>query len=1151
MTALVARPSILRGIPLDRHAVIEASAGTGKTFALEHLVVQLVVAGDVPLDRLLVVTFTEKATNELRARIRAKLEELDRGAGRPATPEEVRAGDAWLIDDGARHKLSRAVRAFDGATITTIHAFCQGVLRDNAFASGRLFEEEQVDGRDAFGRAMRDALRREVAGDPKRGPWLEAALARGWSIQRIEDLLWRCSSVRAELRPVVDIRELTRALQAMPVVDVGDRHLVEAMRSWGVHASTARAVGTRIFELSEAVVQARRRGDLPGYVAAASRIDLEKIVTGLAGVVPAAGPAAVACIAAAELAARTPPFPAALAAAVLPPTLDTLVRTKREAGRYDFDDMLSLLDEALAGPRGAALAASMRRRFSHALIDEFQDTDETQWSIFRRAFFAPAAGARSTVFLVGDPKQSIYRFRGADVHTYLRAGGELAAAGATRVTLDRNFRSTAALVDAQNVLFGPESAEPIFDGPIPYVPVACGRPDRALVDGAGRPLSAVHVLRVRGEPSLEALGEVIAREIRTAIDPASPWRFDDKPLELHDFFVLTRTTREGRVVGGALRRAGIAHAYFKEEGLFQTDEARDLLAVLYAIADPDDRACRLAAWLTPFFGVSLGAVERARDVHSGHPLVERLRGWKHLADARDFGRLFEALVRESGVVRRQIFFADGEREVTNYLHLLELLLEHARAGHVTLTELCAELAGLIAQTRLPLRLEGNVQRLESERRAVQIMTIHKSKGLEAPVVFVAGGASQPRSDDVRVYHEGGRRRAWIGEPSSEVKPLVKAEEAEEDQRLVYVAFTRAQGRLYVPCLVDDGGRPKKLRRAAYDRMNRRVAEVVASPRALFTVEDVARPRVTGGDAGGGDPGSSAFRPAADWFVGDDRAARHDALRRAHAGLALTSYTRMKKSWSSGAFGDPARAIEEEAFAEHTAHELPVLGPTRSSGVFLHELLERVPIESFAATRELDGWRSRPEVSRVIDEAMAVHRVDPAQRDHAERLVWTAYTTPVTLPSGAVLAAGLSGASRIVREMAFIFANGNANGNNGLRGAGDRVLVRGAVDLAFEHEGLTYFVDWKSDSMPSYAPGAVAQRVAERYEGQLRLYALAVARLLGIASPEDHAARFGGVLYCFLRGFGPDGAGLYVERPSHESMLAWAHELEAWSPEEEP
>ncbi len=1138
MTFLAARPAVLRRLSLPRHAVIEASAGTGKTFTLEHIVVDLIVRLGVPIERLLVVTFTEKATNELRARIRAKLVELDTGNVAAATPEEVRVGDFWAMGDEPRRRIADAVRSFDSATITTIHSFCQRILRENAFASGRLFEEEQVDGRHAFGRAMRDALRREVARDPFCAPWLEAALRRGHTVQSLEDLLWRCASSRAELRPRVDMPALAAAVDAMPVVDAAEQGLADTIKSWGVHGKTASSAAKRVYTLSKAALDARERRDLPGFVLDIAGTDLAQLVTALDGVSPAPGRAATACLAAAELARLTPTFEAAIAAALLPAALEVLLQRKREAGRYDFDDMLTLLDGALAGPRGASLAGSLRRRYSHALVDEFQDTDETQWSIFRRAFVDPAPGGRASVILVGDPKQSIYRFRGADVQTYLRACAELSGPDGSRVVLDRNYRSTPRLVDALNAVFDSSASDSVFQNDIRYTPVGCGRPDRALLDGAGAALSPVHVLRLCGELSLEAIGAVIAREVQAATSPRAPWRLDGRRLELEDFFVLTRTAREGRTIGAALRRAGIAHAYYKEDGLFQTDEARELLAVLRAIGDPDDRALRLAAWLTPFFGLSLSALDRARDVPPGHPLVERLRAWRSLAEGRDFGRLFEAMTRDSGLVRRLVFVAEGEREVTNYLHLFELLLEHARSGHVTFGELVAELAGLIAHTRLPLRFEGNVQRLETDRRAVQIMTIHKAKGLEAPVVFVAGGATSSRPDRVHLYHDDGRRLAWVGSPSGEVKDLIRNEERDEDQRLFYVALTRAQGRLYVPCVVDEARRAKKLR-GSFDRVNRRIADLLAAAESLFSVEDVASPAPVVDVAA--PAGTGVFRPPVEWFVERDLRPHYDRLRADHAGLVLTSYTRMKASRAStGAWtGVASPRDDDEGPGVEAAQSF--LEASRSSGVFLHELLERVPLESFAGAPTFELWRGRHDVDAAVGQAVLIHRVDPGQREHAERLVWAAFMTPAQLPGGGRLDAGIASASRLVREMPFVFRRGCA------KDAGDSLLIRGSVDLAFEHRGLTYLVDWKSDSLPSYSAETVARRVEERYEHQVHLYAMAVTYLLGIATAEDHERRFGGILYCFLRGFDAEGAGLWASRPSFEAMRGWAAELDAWSP----
>jgi exodeoxyribonuclease V beta subunit len=1126
----VARPSVLRRVPLDRHAVIEASAGTGKTHTLEHLVVELVLAGDVPVDRILVVTFTEKATNELRLRVRRKLEDLHDGRGAEPTESELRDGDFWTIDDAAQVKLTRALHALDGATIATIHAFCQRVLRENAFASGRLFAERQVDGRDAFGRALRESMRRVVATDPARAPWLEAALRSGWYIGRIEDLLWSVSQARGELRPAFDPAALDAAMAAFPVEVREQFRGRDEMRAWGMHAATAKKVGSQLSEIAEAVETAREGGGGPAFVQACASVEFPYLLDKLPPFLPRPGVLGRACEAALGLARVTPSLTGALAQTMLGPLREELAQHKRAEGQYDFDDMLSLVDDALRGPRGGALVEALRARWSYALIDEFQDTDETQWSVFRRAFFEPHPAAKSVVCLVGDPKQSIYRFRGADVETYARAREDVVASGGARLALDTSYRATAALVGATNAIFDAGAASPFFTGGIAYEPVRCGRPERALLDGAGRKLSPVHALRFEGEPPLAAVAARIAREIAVITDPARPWRLDGEPVAPHEVFVLTRTGLEGKTVGAALRAAGIAHAFFKEDGLFQTAEAREVRTLLLAVDDPSDRSRRLGAWLTPFFALPLEEAERARDLPASHPYHSRLLAWKALADAREFERLFDAIVADSGILRREIFFADGERELTNYLHVLELLLEHARRTRATLRDLVHALSGLIDKTRMPLDLEGNVQRLESERRAVQVMTVHKAKGLEATVVFVAGGWGWTGDREVRTVHLGGERVAWVGKLPSDLKARVQEEEREEDQRLMYVGLTRARGRVYLPCAAKQGVPYKG--RGGYEPVNRRLGELLAQGSEWVTVEDVGPPRPSLRVVATEEARAEWVPPRA--LLHDaDAAAEHARLREGHAGALVTSYTRLRgaRSGARAAWTD-----EPEERRERKAEEVvdvttgAALSSTRTSGVFVHEVLERVPLASFAA--DFDAWRARPDVAALFDETVAVHRVDPAQRASAERLVFDAYTTSIALPGGATLPR-IAGASRVVREMEFVFPAQEG-----------RVFVRGSLDLAFDHEGRTYFVDWKTDRLPSYGPAAVGEHVGAHYAEQARLYALAVVKLLGLRSAEDHASRFGGILYVLLRGLDGAGNGLWTSRPSWDELRVWDDALRA-------
>jgi exodeoxyribonuclease V beta subunit len=865
-------------------------------------------------------------------------------------------------------------------------------------------------------------------------------------------------------------------------------------------------------------------------VTASQDVDFPYLLEKLPGYLPRRGPTAHACAAAVELARVTPSLTGALAHVVLGPVRDELGKRKRAAGQYDFDDMLSLVDEALRGPRGPALVAALRARWRYALIDEFQDTDETQWSIFRRAFFDPAPGPASVVYLVGDPKQSIYRFRGADVETYLAARDDVAGSGGERVALDTNYRATKPLVDATNAVFDQTAAAPFFSGAVRYEPVACGRPQRALADGHGRIVTPLHVLRFDREIALPVLASRIAREIAAVTDPARPWTLDGRPLAHEDVYVLTRTAAEGRAVGAALRAAGVPHAFFKEEGLFQTDEAREIRALLVAIEDPGDPARRLAAWLTPFFGLPLADVERARDLPASHPYVARLVDWRAMAEARDFERLFESVVCDSGVLRREIFFAEGERELTNYLHVLELLLEHSRRTRATLRDLVHALSGLIDRTRLPLDLEGNVQRLESERRSVQIMTIHKAKGLEAAVVFLAGGATWGGDKDVRVLHEGGRRLAWVGKMSAEVKQRVTEEEREEDQRLMYVALTRAKGRLVLPCAVKDGAAVRL--RGAYDAVNRRVVEVASRGGPLVYVEDVPPIRVVPSSAAG-DAAAETWRPPEALLAEADAAAEHATLRERHAGAVVTSYTRLRggrpaarPAWGDEGEGDTRRAEK----ADEAIDQVPAttLRSARASGVFVHEVLERVPLASF--DHAFEAWRARPEIAALFDETVAVHRVDPAQRAHAERLVWAAFTTPVALPGGGTLAR-IASASRVVREMDFVFPV-----------AGLGAYIRGSLDVALEHAGKTYFVDWKTDSLAAYDPATLGEHVAAHYADQVHFYALAVVKLLGVRSRAEHEARFGGILYCFLRGMDGHGAGVWSARPTWDEVTGWEDAL---------
>lgn len=1113
-------PHILDQIPRDKNAVIEASAGTGKTFTLEHLIVDRVLAG-VPLERILVVTFTEKATAELRRRVRAKLIEV-----RTSTRDDPE-GPSWPIDEEAKGRLSLAERRFPSAAISTIHSFCQRALSEHAFLSRRLFKETVVDGRRVFHEAWRYVVRHELAREPELVPFLETWLTEGRDLDELERLLFAVSR-KPGVGPALDLFELERAMNAIRLQDVENAAreasavrrvnrpwtAKEALQEVAAVISRVKQNG-RLFELDD-----RLREPLDALLHSERR-SLERSATG-AALLPQL----------AALKDALAPLEVFLVHAILPRVEARAAEMKRSRGLVDFDDLLHLLDEALSEPeRGETLAAALRARYRVALIDEFQDTDLVQWRIFRRLYLGREREER--LYLIGDPKQAIYGFRGADVYTYLLAKKEIEAEGGRVVPLVECHRSTRALVEAYNHVILGTSAGPLFSGPVGYDHPAVAAPNAPRFYGPDGREAAPICLVAPEEPI--PVGEMRTRlarwmiaEIRRLTNPAAPFRLGEAPVRLADIFVLTYTETEGWDVGDMMMAAGLPHRFFRQEGLFQSREARAWFDVLAAVLDPTDPARRNRAFLSPIFGLAVEEILRLGEASFAHPLVRRLFAWRELMEAREYGRLFSRVLADSGVLRREQVLGRGDRARTNYVQLAEILTEQVGRRKPSPEELVVELGRMIDEEDAPRGgPSANVLRVGAADDAVQIMTSHKSKGLEATVVFLFGGFWAPPTTPPFAYREQGQRRLDVRRAAALDPPTqrkVAVETREENERLGYVALTRAKGRLYLPFRpeVKGGGRYEllELRAQALAEKPGQHAEVrslSAIPTSVSAPPEVAivTPEEISTDAG------------VDAAVGLER------LRRSHAGPTLTSYSRMKAELAGSradARTNEDRVGEVEALTPPTppADELP---GGKETGILVHEVLERVGLDPGIAQQTPEVWAQLPEVAEVLLEAMLLYDLDRSMLPALARLCHRALSAELLLEDGRRLA-GLASADRVVRELEFLFP---------LRGKSS--LVIGFTDVVFEKDGKAYFLDWKTDLLPDYSSAALGEHVDKSYRLQVKLYSLALFRLLGTTTPEETAARFGGVLYVFMRGLGAGGEGQWFLRPTHEDLLAWAGELE--------
>src|SRR5579862_6909770 len=516
------RPAILDRILDGGHKIIDASAGTGKTFTIERTVVELLLTGAGTIDQILVVTFTEKATAELRARIRATIEDVMSGRGL----EHTRPSERRRLSDDQCERLRSALFSFHHAPIHTIHSFCHRMLTELAFDSGVRFGLDLASGRHEFHEAVRAELRERLKSDRRVGPlvgeWLSDERRNS---DGLEDLLWQAYTQRylrtgerernqkalTDLRNMFDADALAKAFRIAAIKDDAREKAVAATREL---ESILKGADRSIAALTEGLVDfdfaricrptktSKRTGKFPD--------DMSQTVRAIVD-------AAKQVQAALAIEQR-------VVDELLPDVVHRMDARKRERGTLDYEDMLAWLADALDGVRGKSLATTLRERYQFTLIDEFQDTDELQWKIFRRVFVEGGGG--NVVYVIGDPKQAIYGFRGADVHAYLEARERLSESGAATVNLRENFRSTANKIEACNLIFDQNAEPPLFTGKIQYDPPAeCGRPALRAVAANGNSIPVTLVkFAPRAErhkfsrPMREAIGFGIAHAIRRIIE---------------------------------------------------------------------------------------------------------------------------------------------------------------------------------------------------------------------------------------------------------------------------------------------------------------------------------------------------------------------------------------------------------------------------------------------------------------------------------------------------------------------------------------------------------------------------------------------------------------------------------------------------------
>ncbi len=1201
------RPLALR-FPLHGSRLIEASAGTGKTFTISALYLRLVLghggadgfARELLPPEILVVTFTDAATRELRDRIRARLVQ----AAKVFRDEEQ--GDDLLRQlrgdfpaeqwPACARRLDIAAQWMDEAAVSTIHGWCQRMLREHAFDSGSLFTQTlETDHGELMAEVVRDYWRQQCY------PLQGAAL--GWVMnhwqhpdkllkEKLRPLLGEADAAPTEAlgvlleraletqaRELAELKapwpawadELEALLDAAVTAKAVDGRKIQAryyqpwfakLREWAAGDEAALDIGTGFTRLTpDGLAEAWKKGEPPQHAALDAMAGLKGRLDALAG----------------------PAEPAQRHAAAW--VRQRFEQEKRRRAEMGFDDMLSRLDAALQGDNGERLAEVIRGQFPVALIDEFQDTDPLQYRIFDRIYRIEENSSASGLFLIGDPKQAIYAFRGADIHTYLRARY---ATDGRHANLETNFRSSQALVDAVNRVF--QLAEQREDGrgaflfregadnPLPFLEVkARGRKETWQVAGSKPPALSLWQLPsdepLSGTAYRDELAKRAASEIARLLSLGQQGQAgfaeqgELKPLRPSDIAVLVRNGTEAEAIRSQLGKRGVRSVYLSDkDSVFASQEAQDLLLWLRACAEPDvDRPLR-AALASRSLGLELAELEQLnQDERIWERRVMQFRGYRQRWQRQGVLPMLHRLLHDFELPQRLMARDDGERALTNLLHLAELLQQAAAEldGEQALIRYLSELlAGEIQAA------EEQVLRLESDAALVRVVTIHKSKGLEYPLVFlpfICGFRAVEGGQPLQV-HDGERRRLVLN-PDQETIERADRERLGEELRLLYVALTRARHACWlgIADLKDGRGKSSGLHRSALGYLLGGGTPLAGSAALAQWLEPL------------NEEGESAVLPAPEasdarfeerlsaeaelhWRTPKRRAAEHwwiasySALR-----TGETAETATPSRFDDAAPDSPAaqKAGDDErenVFMPLRAGDLPSLhrfprGP--NPGTFLHGLLELAGREGFAALAQ-SPERLRDQIARRCQLRGMTEWIATLGDWLLELL-----TTPLALGEG--VQAALAELATYQPELEFWFEARQVDvrridelvQRHVLPGQPRPALSRdtlngmfkGFIDLVFEHEGRYYVVDYKSNWLggedAAYTQEAMAAAVTEhRYDLQYVLYLLALHRQLKLRLPDyDYDRHIGGALYLFLRGSRAAGQGIHHARPPRELIEA--------------
>jgi len=1134
---------------------LEASAGTGKTYTISKIVVRLIAEQHIPISGILVMTFTEAATKELKTRIRSAIQQTLQGMSQADTSDEL-AILYTKTNPQAANSLRTALATFDEAAIFTIHGFCNRVLKEFAFESNRLFEPTLI--------------------KEQRPLWLEA-IQDFWRAHHYKGDHFTASILSYHRHSPEGLLDTFLKVNKYPNIEVfppvSENHYSETISET---KHVWRKLNTCLLKEKETVFQFLNSDSLFKKTLRDQLPDIRKTLKigfpenpsyNFLSILENTTPDKLQqqflkkfedTVIPADFFNLVSLWQDALETFLHQHTFycfeavkDALQAKKQEDNLLSFDDLLPSILETLESTSGTRLQEKIQQSYPAILVDEFQDTDAQQTELFRRLFITPD----HFLFFIGDPKQAIYNFRGADIFSYLKAR-DLAK---HRHTLSTNWRSSALLVDAVNGLFSQNTAPFLFTE-IPFLPStsALGNTNFTF---EGTTLAEPLRLCFQSSTNDKVIGNIQARDkICTALTLEilsllnSNYQLDGKAVIPSDIAILTRSNKEAHMVRENLEKYNLPSVLHSDETVFETPEVSQVVSLLNVLLEPN----RLD-WLRGFYASKWFSWTAAKI----HTVNESPHGWneiqKKMQDLHDHwfshgvAYCLDEWIRWSGIKQNLLEKAGGERSATNLLHLVELLSQAETELKLTPSALLQWLNHSIEK---PDRERDDfITRLESDDLAIQIVTIHKSKGLQYPIVFVpfAWGSVFNRTEDGLIYHNTAEENQTVfdkrTDPDDQAKQQFYKETLSDASRLLYVALTRAQHACYL-----FWGDYKNQEHSSIGHLLG-LSKIASQSSSLLTreaIEALKRSNLVGIQFLDTDEMAERTESNYNRFEGFGQLKSRSISRVPERGFYISSFSSLasgfKEAYEETVVEDEDTEIQQvEVETENSIFSLP---KGTATGNLIHDILENTDFnnaQSLQDTVERLGKKSlwtTPWIQILLDHllqlleyplsespSLTLNQLQPANcLKEAEFHFPTRNTSTKALLN-------------IFKEIAATHFKSALPNLENWKEHRIKGYLRGFIDLTFEWEGRIYLLDWKSNwlgnTIEDYGIDSLNQAMAHHaYFLQYYLYTLATVRYLQFRDPNfDYETQFGGVYYLFIRGVDKDhpANGVYFDRPPLEAI----------------